>query len=184
MNRNSAERYSSVAQLLHWLVALFVVAQFALAWTADALPRDERPAALMLTHKSIGLTVLVLVIIRLAWRFLHKPPAFPSSMPRAEQWLSRITHWGLYVLLLAMPLSGWLMVSAAGGQVEWFWLVSVPAPMGENEAWGDFFHETHELLCWVLFALAVFHVVAGLWHGLVKKDGVMERMLPARKSKK
>ncbi|HEX7028994.1 MAG TPA: cytochrome b [Gammaproteobacteria bacterium] len=175
---HSSEKYTGVAQLLHWLIALLVVAQFALAWTADALPRDERPAALMLTHKSIGLTILALAVVRLAWRIMHKPPAFPATMSIIEQWLARLAHWGLYVLILAMPLSGWLMVSAAGRDVEWFWLFTIPAPMGENEAWGDFFHETHEILAWFLFGLAVFHVLIALWRTFMKKDGTLQRMLP------
>ncbi|HEX7048082.1 MAG TPA: cytochrome b [Gammaproteobacteria bacterium] len=177
-SNNSVEKYTGLAQLLHWMIALLVVAQFALAWIADAIPRDERPAALMLTHKSIGITILALVIVRLAWRFLHKPPAFPATMPVIEQWLARIAHWGLYALILAMPLSGWLMVSTAGRNVEWFWLLTVPAPMGENEPWGDFFHDTHEILVWPLFGLAVFHILIALWRTFIQKDGTLQRMLP------
>ncbi|HEX6927790.1 MAG TPA: cytochrome b [Gammaproteobacteria bacterium] len=171
-------KYTGTAQLLHWLIALLVVTQFALAWSADALPRGDLRTTLMLVHKSVGITVLMLAVVRLAWRFTHAPPAFPASMARAEQWLSRFVHWVLYALIFLMPLSGWLMTSAAGRTVEWFWLFDIPAPMGENERWGDIFHETHETLAWVLFGVALFHVLAALWHAAIRKDGVLQRMLP------
>jgi len=177
-NGVTIEKYSGVAQLLHWLISPLIILQFILAWTADALPRGDTQATLYLVHKSVGMTVLALAIVRIIWRFMHKPPAFPATMPVVEQWLARITHWGLYVLIFAMPLSGWLWSSAAGRGVPWFGLFTFPALMGENERLGDFFHETHELLAWVLFGFALFHILAALWHAVVKKDGVLQRMLP------
>ncbi|MBW3567010.1 MAG: cytochrome b [Proteobacteria bacterium] len=177
-NNMTIEKCSGVAQLLHWLISPLVILQFILAWTADALPEGDTQSTLYLVHKSVGMTVLALAIVRLAWRFMHTPPAFPAIMPRAEQWLARITHWGLYFLIFAMPLSGWLWSSAAGRGVPWFGVFTFPTIIGESESIGDFFHETHELLAWVLFAFALFHILAALWHAIVKKDGVLQRMLP------
>ena len=177
-NGISMEKYSGTAQLLHWLISPLVILQFILAWTADAMERGDTQTTLYLTHKSVGMTVLALAIIRLAWRVMHKPPAFPATMSVLEQWTARLTHWGLYVLIFVMPLSGWLMSSTAGRSTQWFGLFTFPNLMGENEQWGDFFHEAHELVAWVLFAFAAFHIAAALWHAIVKKDGILQRMLP------
>lgn len=171
------EKYSATARVLHWAISVLVILQFILAWTADSLPEeDERIATLMLTHKSIGMTVLALAVIRLVWRFLHKPPAFPASMSVAEQRLAAVTHWALYLLIFLMPLSGWLMSSSAGRSTQWFGLFAFPDLVGKNRPAFDFFHEAHELLAWVLFALALFHILAALWHVFVKKDGLLKRM--------
>ena len=177
-NGTTMEKYSGVAQTLHWLISPLIILQFILAWTADGMPEGDTQSFLYMVHKSVGMTVLALAIVRIIWRFMHKPPAFPGTMSVAEQWLARITHWGLYFLIFAMPLSGWLWSSAAGRGVSWFGLFTIPTIIGESESIGDFFHEAHELMAWVLFAFAAFHIVAALWHAIVKKDGILQRMLP------
>lgn len=177
MNNPVIEKYTRTAQLLHWLIALLVVAQFSLAWYADTLPRGEA-GQVMGIHKSIGATILVLAIVRLIWRFMHKPPAFPATMPRWEAGLSAVTHWGLYFLIFAMPISGWMMSSAAGRDVSWFGLFNLPRVIGESETAGGFFHETHEVLAIVLLVVALLHIIGAIWHAALKKDGIMQRMLP------
>lgn len=172
------EKYSGLAQLLHWLISALIVAQFALVWSAEALPRGDTQTTLMLSHKSVGMTVLLLAIVRLAWRFLHKPPAFPATMSEGEKWLARLTHWALYLLIFIMPLSGWLMSSTGGRSVQWFWTFTFPDLMAKNEALHEAFEETHEILAWTLLVLASFHVLAAIWHMVVKKDGLLRRMLP------
>lgn len=172
------EKYSGVAQALHWLIAMLVIAQFTLIWTAEALPKGDLKLMLVLSHKSIGISVLALAVARIAWRFIKTPPAFPNTMSTAEQWSARITHWVLYALIFIMPLSGWLMSVTAGRKVEWFWLFTLPDLMNESEYWNDIFHELHEIMAWVLLAMAVFHVLATAWHIAVKKDGLLKRMLP------
>ena len=171
-------KYSGLAQALHWLIAVLVVAQFTLVWTAETLPRGDLRTTLMLTHVSIGFTVLLLAIVRIVWRFMKTPPAFPASMSNAEQWLARLTHWALYALILAMPLSGVALWSTAGRDIDWFWLFTIPVAVAENESLHELFEEAHELMSWALLVLAVFHVLAAIWHVVVKKDGLMKRMLP------
>lgn len=177
MNSPVIEKYTRTAQLLHWLIALLVVVQFTLAWYADTLPRGEA-GQVMAIHKSVGATILVLAIIRILWRFSHRPPAFPRTMPGWEAKLSAVTHWALYFLILAMPISGWMMSSAAGRDVAWFGLFKLPRVIGENEAAGDFFHEAHEIMAIVLLVVALLHIVGAIWHAALKKDGIMQRMLP------
>src|SRR5690606_24155010 len=146
----SNEKYSGTAQLLHWLIAVLIVAQFTLVWTADALPRGDTRTMLMLTHTSVGFTVLVLAVLRLAWRFMHRPPAFPATMSVAEQWLARTTHWGLYLLIFLMPLSGWLLWMTAGRDINWFWLISIPGPLGKDRELHELFETAHEFMSWLL----------------------------------
>lgn len=177
-NPDTQTKYSGLAQLLHWLIALLVVAQFTLVWTAETLPRGDLRTKLMLTHVSVGFTVFVLAIVRIAWRFMKTPPAFPASMSNAEQWLARLTHWALYALIILMPLSGLLLWATAGRDIDWFWLVNIPVAMTENDAQHEFFEGVHVLLSWALLVLAIFHVLAAMWHVAVKKDGLMRRMLP------
>lgn len=172
------EKYSGVAMLLHWLISLLIILQFVFVWSAEALPRGDAQTTLMLLHKSSGMTVLGLAVMRIIWRFVYRPPAFPPTMSSAEQWLARITHWSLYLLIFAMPLSGWLMSSTGGSSTEWFGLFTFPDIMSKNESLHELLEEAHELLGWVLFALALFHIVAALWHAIVKKDGILQRMLP------
>ena len=171
-------RYSGTAMLLHWLVSLLIVVQFALVWTADSLPRGETPSLLMAFHRSVGMTILMLAIIRLAWRGLHKPPAFPATMPAWEKLLATLTHWGLYALIFLMPLSGWLLTSTAGRKVEWFWLFAFPDLMAKDRPRHEWFESAHEFMSWLLLALAVLHIVAVIWHMLVRKDKLLSRMLP------
>ena len=177
-NGIAMERYSGVAQLLHWLISLLIILQFVFVWSAEALPRGDTQTTLMLLHKSSGMTVLGLAIVRIIWRFVRRPPEFPSTMSNAEQWLARITHWSLYLLILAMPLSGWLMSSAGDNSTEWFGLFTFPDIMSKNESLHELLEEAHELLGWVLFAFALFHIMAALWHAVAKKDGILQRMLP------
>lgn len=178
MNPEPMAKYTGLAQLLHWLIAIFIVTQFALVWSAEALPRGETRSLLMTLHKSVGMTVLMLAIVRVAWRFLHAPPAFPATMTAMETALARATHWGLYVLIFLMPLSGWLLTTTAGRPVEWFWMFAFPDLMAEDRALHETFESAHVIMSWMLLALAALHVFAVLWHLQVKKDNLIRRMLP------
>lgn len=178
MTNSTQLKYSGTAQLLHWLIALLVVVQFTLVWTAGTMPRGDLRTTVMLTHVSVGFTVFVLALVRIGWRFTHAPPAFPASMSNGEQWLARITHWALYALIILMPLSGLALWATAGRDIDWFWLVTIPVALAENHAQHEFFEGVHVSLSWVLLVLAIFHVLAAIWHVVVKKDGLMKRMAP------
>jgi len=177
-NRVTPTRYGAVAQTFHWLIATLIVIQFVLAYSADDLPLGVHKLALLARHKSFGMTVLMLAVLRLLWRLKNRAPELPSGMTPLERMLARVTHVAFYVLLFAMPLSGWLMSSAKNYSVSWFGLFTWPNLIGKNEAQFDFLRSTHHLLSDLLFVIAVLHILAALKHHFWNKDDVLLRMLP------
>ena len=177
--RNTAVRYGFVAQGLHWIIAGLVVVQVTLATIADDLPVGLEKLILMARHKSVGITILALAVIRLVWRIIDRPPP-PPPMPRWQHTSSRLTHAAFYVLLFAMPVSGWLMSSASNYPVSWFGLLQLPDFVRPDEGLKDLLEDVHETLAKALIALAVLHVVAALKHQFIDRDGLLMRMLPWR----
>jgi cytochrome b561 len=183
-NQGSPTRYTAVAQGFHWLIAALIVTQFTLAWLADDLPLGVHKLALLARHKSFGMTILMLAALRLLWRLFNRPPELPAGMSKIEMMLARATHIAFYVLLFAMPLTGWMMSSAKNYSVSWFSLFTWPNLIGKNEQAFEALRTTHQLLSWALFAIAILHVLAALKHHLWNKDDVLLRMLPFTKSEK
>ncbi|MDP9064449.1 MAG: cytochrome b [Pseudomonadota bacterium] len=177
-------RYTRLAQLFHWTIAALVVVQFALAWSAEDLPQGMHKLALFARHKSIGMSILVLAVLRLLWRLNNRPPALPAAMSAMERALAGATHAAFYLLLFAMPLTGWMMSSAKNYSVSWFGLFTWPNLIGHDEAAFIFLKATHDYLSNALFALAVLHVLAALKHHFWNKDDVFLRMLPFAKAAK
>jgi len=175
---NRATRYGALAQLFHWIIAALIVVQFTLAWTADDLPLGARKLGLLARHKSVGMTILMLAILRLLWRLWTPPPPLPGGMSRLERVGARATHVAFYVLLFAMPLTGWMMSSAKNYSVSWFGLFTWPNLIAKNETAFDFLRTTHDTLSDVLFAIAVLHILAALKHHFWNRDDVLKRMLP------
>lgn len=168
--------YSSVAIALHWLIALMIVGNVAGALIAENVDRATA-GAIMSTHKSIGLTVLVLSLVRLGWRLAHGFPPLPPSTPAWDRFFARFTHVAFYVLMIAVPLAGWTMVSAGPRPLEWFGLFDWPKlPVGRSV--GDAASGAHELLAFTTVGLVVLHVLGALKHHLVDRDEVLSRMLP------
>jgi cytochrome b561 len=178
MGKPSDRRYTPTAQALHWLIALLIVVQFVLARMATPLPLGARKLALLAEHKSFGMTVFMLMVIRFAWRLKNPPPSLPTNMHRVERFLARFTHVAFYVLLVAMPLSGWLMSCAKNYSVSWFGAFSWPNLIGPSETAFSFFKTLHHLLSNLLFAIASLHILAALKHHFWNKDDVLARMLP------
>jgi len=178
--RNTAARYGSVAQLFHWLVVVLIVTQYVLASMAHDLPPNLEKLTLLARHKSVGITVLTLAVLRLIWRWLNPVPELPRHMPAWERFAAHASHFLLYALILVIPLTGWLMSSAKNYTVSWFNLFSLPNLVGPNEKLFDFFHETHEILATVLFYLALLHIAAALKHHFYDRDNVLRGMLPVK----
>jgi cytochrome b561 len=178
MQTSPQPRYSPVAQLLHWLVAILIVAQFVLARIAGHLPFGIRKLAVLAQHKSVGMSILVLAIIRLGWRFTHRAPARPNDMSRSERGLAHLSRVGLYGLLFLMPLSGWIMSSAKNYSVSWFGLFTWPNLVSPNEAAFNFFRRVHQSLSILLMTVAALHLLAAMKHHFWNKDDVLLRMLP------
>ncbi len=170
------QRYSAVAIAFHWTIALLVIVNLIVGIGHDTLPALR---AWMPGHKAIGITVLALTVLRVAWRLAHRPPPLPAFTPRWERGVAHATHWALYLLLLLMPLSGWAMVSGPEGRrpLTWFGAFDLPyLPVSGTTAGAG--HEAHALLGWVMLALVVLHVAAALRHHLILRDSLLLRILP------
>lgn len=180
LNEHSATpSYHPVSRMLHWLVAGMIVVQFVLAKLAERAEHADqtvRELGLLANHKSVGITILALAVVRLAWRVVQRPPGLPVTMPRWQITASAISHWTMYVLLFALPLSGWLMSSASAYTVSWFGLISLPDLVGADPQSKEIFEEIHEVLAKLLFVVAAVHILAALKHAFKDKDGVMQRM--------
>ncbi len=183
-NQPPPTRYSAVAQGFHWLIAALIVVQFTLAWSADDLPVGARKLALLARHKSFGMTILMLAVLRMLWRLFNRPPELPASMTTIEKRLARATHVLLYALLFVMPLTGWLMSSAKNYSVSWFDQFTWPNLIAPNEQAFNLLKATHDTLSWLLFAVALLHILAALKHHFWNKDDVLRRMLPFAKLEK
>jgi cytochrome b561 len=176
--RNSPDRYGSIAQSLHWIIAALIVTQFVLASLAEDLPLGLAKLSMFARHKSVGMTILMLAVARLTWRTANGAPALPLGMKAYERFLAKLTHGAMYLLLFAMPLSGWLMSSAKNYSVSWFGLFTWPDLVAPNEERFHFFKEMHEILATSLFIFALLHIAAALKHHFWNKDDVLRRMLP------
>jgi len=177
--RNTTARWGGVSQTLHWLIVGLIITQYVLANLEHDLPLGGEKIALLARHKSVGITILMLAIVRLVWRALNRSsPALPATLKPYERVIAHVSHITLYVLMFAMPLTGWMMSSARNFPVSWFKLFQLPDLVAPNQRLYHFLHETHETLSWVLVAVAALHVLAALKHHFVLKDDVLRRMLP------
>lgn len=171
----STERYSRVAIWLHWIIGLAIIFNLWLGIFHDGLPRDWK---VMPVHKALGITILFLSVARLLWRFARPaPPAVP--MPAWQVTASRASHFLLYFLMIAVPITGWLMVSGAETRrpLDWFTLFPIPyLPVGRGA--GEFGHEAHEILGFAMAGLVVVHVLAALYHHLILRDSTLTKMVP------
>jgi cytochrome b561 len=177
-----ATRYDPIAVTLHWIIALSIIFMIPLGLLLDDLPMSIRFGAYTL-HKSIGITVLALSIFRLIWRFMNPPPPLPATVPPHERVLAKAVHWVLYFLMIAMPLTGWLMVSANPKYpTVYFWFTEVPfLPMPEGinpKETHEMFEGLHAYLAYGAIVLILGHLAAALKHHFVNHDSVLRHMLP------
>jgi cytochrome b561 len=178
--RNTTARWGALSQTFHWLVVALVITQVVLARIAGDLPPGVEKLATLARHKSVGITILMLAILRLAWRWANPVPALPSTLRPYERRLANFTHAALYVLLFAMPISGWAMSSARGFSVSWWGFLQLPDFVPKNRPLYEMLHETHELLAYTLGAVVLLHAAAALKHHFVLRDDVLRRMWPFR----
>lgn len=176
--RNTTTRWGAGAQFLHWLIVVLIIVQFVIAEIADGLPLGPDKVATLARHKSVGITILALALLRLLWRAVNPTPVLPTGTRPWEHAVARGTHAMLYLLLFAMPLSGWMMSSARNFPVSWFGLVQLPDLVRPSKPTFELMHETHEVLFAVLVAVVILHVLAALKHHFVLKNDVLRRMLP------
>ena len=172
-------RYGGVAQALHWLTALLALAVLPLAWIAESLPREAaNKGSLFVLHKSVGLTILAIVVARIVWRMFHPAPPDPGT-PALLTGIGRVNHWLLYAIFLVMPVSGYLLSALSGRDTPYFWLFTVPG-LPKDEALQKVFQGMHLAGQWAVYLLVALHVLATAWHVVVRRNGLHERMLPAQ----
>jgi cytochrome b561 len=177
---NDSSRYGVVAQLFHWIIVALIVTQFVLANKAGNLPVGAAKLATLAYHKSVGITILGLAILRLTWRLFGTTPGLPSTMPRWQVVAAHLSHFLLYALLLVIPVLGWLTSSARNFPVSWFGLVTLPDFIEPSKAAYEALHDAHEAAAKTLFVLALVHIAAALKHHFIDRDNVLRRMLPMR----
>ena len=168
--------YTPVAKGLHWLMAVLILGLLALGIYMSDLPLSPQKLTLYSWHKWAGVTVFLLVWVRLLWRVMHRPPALPASMAPLMRLAAHAGHGVLYLLMVAIPLSGWLMSSAKGFQTVWFGVLPIPDLLGRDKALGDLLQQVHEALNVLLMLTLAGHVGAALWHHFVLKDDTLRRM--------
>lgn len=178
--RNTATRFGWLSIALHWIVVFMVIGQFVLAHLAE----DAEEAHSLLgqivwlgRHKSMGITILTLTVVRLVWRWLSPPPLPPAGMPNWQQVASRVTHAAFYVLLFALPLTGWAMSSAANFSVSYFHLFTLPDFVAPDDGLKKTLEVVHGTLAFALLSLTGLHVAAALMHHFYDRDTVLLRML-------
>lgn len=185
----AGDRYTNVAIVLHWLIALMVVGQLAGGFFMHDLSDDQASLKFQLfqLHKSFGISILLLTFVRLGWRLTHKPPPLPTTSPAFERFAARSVHVAFYVLLIALPLVGWAVVSSSpyadSVQTYLFGVVHWPhlpffAGVEDRKHFSHDIAEIHELLAFAMIGLIALHVAAALKHQVIDKDAVLGHMLP------
>jgi cytochrome b561 len=168
------QRYGSVARTFHWTIGVLVLVNLVLGLGHDVL----KGFPVMPIHKAIGLTVLVLTLGRIAWRLAHRPPPLPAGTARWERPAALTVHWLLYALMIVMPVTGWIMSSAGPYPLSWFGLFDVPKfDVAKGSAFAEASHEGHELLGYLMLALALVHIAAALRHHFIRRDTILARMI-------
>ncbi|HET7931603.1 MAG TPA: cytochrome b [Rhodanobacteraceae bacterium] len=179
--RSTDAGWGALLRAFHWLIAVLIVAQAAIGLTMVQLGVTPEKVRVFALHKSIGLSILALVLLRIAWRLGERRPADPVGTPRWQLRAARVAHLALYVLIVALPLSGWWFNSASNAPLTWFGLFQVPSLTGGYDpVWKPRALLLHQTLFWLLVAVLAVHVGAALWHHFRQHDDVLRRMVLGR----
>jgi cytochrome b561 len=176
--RNTKSSWGSVSKAFHWLVVLLIVNQWWIAERADNLPLGMAKIQALAWHKSFGLTILMLAVLRLVWRLMNPVPDLTAESRPWERALARLSHFLLYGLIFALPVSGWLMSSARNFPVSWFKLFQFPDLVAPNEQLFQQMRALHHLLFSALVVVALLHIAGALKHHFIDRNDVLKRMLP------
>jgi cytochrome b561 len=175
-----AVRYRSIVVWIHWITALLLVTQVVIGFKFHDMPKGPERLDAFTWHKTVGATILILALIRLAVRLMNPPPPYPSDFPKWERFFAVWNHRLFYVLIIALPLTGLIAVSDHGGLIPLKFGLALPAVPGISEATGDAFHEIHETLVWTTLILLVLHIGAALKNQFFSDSDVADRMPPFR----
>lgn len=170
-------RYGTTAKAFHWVIVVLIAVQLPLGWLMPDIRRGMIPGSAMALHISIGITILVLIVLRFLWRLTH-PVAPESYLPAWQRVSSEAVHWLLYLVVLLTTLTGWFFESVRGWSIALYGVLPLPRLVAEGSPTGHAIGELHPTVVWVLVTLATIHILAALVHLFVYKDRVMHRMLP------
>jgi cytochrome b561 len=176
--RNDSQRYGAISKLLHWTIVALIITQFVLASAFEDMPSGVEKLATVSQHKSVGMLILILAMLRIAWRVANPAPAMPSAMPAWQRKSAAVSHGLLYLLLLLQPITGWLTSSTKNYPVSFFGWFQFPDLVGPNEGLHELLEDVHEALATTILVVALLHAAAALYHHFVVKDDVLRRMLP------
>ena len=195
MNNNT--KYTNVAIVLHWLIGIAILFMFVLGWFMTELPKEtpkttsfdifnlglitwgveeeqSQRSFYFNLHKSVGLSLLMLIVLRMYWRFTHRPPAFLNSMKLWEKRLAKATHHALYLLMFLIPLTGIIMSAGSKYGIKWFGIKVIPG--FDDKAIRELFYEFHEIFGLLLLLILILHILGAVKHSIVDKDGTLRRM--------
>jgi len=176
--RNTTRTWGTPTKALHWIIVILIIVQFFIASRAHSLPRSPALIEAWGWHKSIGMTVFMLAVIRLVWRWMNPVPDLTAETQRWERILARISHLLLYVLIFAVPLTGWMMSSAKNFPVSWFHLFQWPDLVSPDPSLSNYLENTHKVLVKVLVGVALLHAAGALKHHFIDRNNVLRRMWP------
>lgn len=184
---NSKNQYSSLAKTLYWVTAIVIIVSFGIGFFSarmrNFVPIEEVRTYLYL-HKEIATTTLFLIVARFGYRLLVKYPKNPDHMHRIEMIGAKVAHMSLYILMVAVPVSGWFWSSVAGSDIPVLGLFNLPPLLAKDRSLYDFAHLLHQILAWALGIVIVLHVAGALKHHFVDKNLILRRMLPGKIARK
>ncbi|MBI4995725.1 MAG: cytochrome b [Rhodocyclales bacterium] len=176
-------RYTGTAIALHWLMAVLILGTFGVGLYMHDLPLSPTKLQIYSWHKWAGVTAFLLALLRIVWRATHRPPALPAAMPRWQQLAAHGGHALLYLLMFAIPLTGWLMSSAKGFQTVYFGVLPIPDLLAKDKELGDLLRDVHQALNFLMIAIVAGHVGAALKHHFIDRDDILTRMAPHHRRK-
>ncbi|QMT60590.1 cytochrome b [Legionella sp. PC997] len=176
MLRNTVNRFGSITKLLHWLIFILMIAQFYFVWSLS----EHSPLTdlYIMLHKSVGLTLLILGIVFFIWHIINSKPRPPEDQPLWQYIVSKAVHHILFLLIILMPIIGYLLTCADGKPINFFGWFTIPCLISANEHFGGIMFLTHETLAFIILFFVGIHILAALYHHFICKDSVMKRMFP------
>jgi len=181
--RNCGDTWGAVARGFHWLIAVLILLQFVIGSVAEEMKLTPAKLDLFVWHKSIGVTIFMLALLRLLWRLGNPPPAMPAGTPRWEHRLAVLGHWALYALMFAVPISGWVVSDASRVPFKAYFVLPMPDVIATSRSLQELAEEVHEVLTMSLLVVVVVHIAAALRHHFLLHDDVLRRMLTGRRSR-
>jgi cytochrome b561 len=180
MNNSDAHPgYTGLAKFLHWAILALLIVQFIVAWAMPHIGRNTKPDTLINLHLSFGVLILAVALVRLGWRMMHVEPPPADGLPPWQVQSARVMHWLLYVLLFVVPVLGWVNASWRGFPVSPFGLFELPKLLATRAPGFGWTGDVHNALAnYAMLALVGLHAGAALYHYFVRRDGVLQRMLP------